>query len=64
MRTPLIYPGFPNIYRSFKHVVRFLRGKTISPLLDLLTTAEMLQPAISLAVYRPRFRKLFEHRIE
>lgn len=44
MRTLLVHPGFPDTYWSFKHAVRFLRKKTLSPPLGLLTVAAMLPP--------------------
>lgn len=42
IRALLVHPGIPDTYWSFKHAVRFLRKKALSPPLGLLTVAAML----------------------
>ncbi len=44
MHALLVHPGIPDTYWSFKHAVRFLRKKALSPPLGLLTVAAMLPP--------------------
>ncbi len=38
----LIYPEFPDTFWSFKHALKFVRKKAVSPPLGLLTVAAML----------------------
>ena len=38
----LIYPEFPDTFWSFKHALKFIRKKAVSPPLGLLTVAAML----------------------
>jgi radical SAM superfamily enzyme YgiQ (UPF0313 family) len=42
MNILLIYPEFPDTFWSFKHALRFIRKKSSSPPLGLLTVASML----------------------
>jgi radical SAM superfamily enzyme YgiQ (UPF0313 family) len=42
MNILLIYPEFPDTFWSFKHALRFVRKKSSSPPLGLLTVAAML----------------------
>lgn len=42
MKILLIYPEFPDTFWSFKHALRFIRKKAVSPPLGLLTVAAML----------------------
>ncbi len=42
MKTLLLYPEFPDTFWSFKHALRFIRKKSHSPPLGLLTIAAML----------------------
>ncbi len=42
MNVLLIYPEFPDTFWSFKHALRFIRKKSVSPPLGLLTVAAML----------------------
>jgi len=42
MKILLIYPEFPDTFWSFKHALRFIRKKSSSPPLGLLTVAAML----------------------
>ena len=42
MRILLIYPEFPDTFWSFKHALKFIRKKSSSPPLGLLTVASML----------------------
>lgn len=42
MNALLIYPEFPDTFWSFKHALRFIRKKSSSPPLGLLTVASML----------------------
>src|SRR3972149_6649316 len=42
MNVLLIYPEFPDTFWSFKHALRFIRKKAVSPPLGLLTVAAML----------------------
>ncbi len=42
MNVLLIYPEFPDTFWSFKHALRFIRKKSSSPPLGLLTVASML----------------------
>jgi radical SAM superfamily enzyme YgiQ (UPF0313 family) len=44
MNALLIYPEFPDTFWSFKHALRFIRKKSSSPPLGLLTVASMLPP--------------------
>ena len=42
MNILLIYPEFPDTFWSFKHALKFVRKKSSSPPLGLLTVAAML----------------------
>jgi radical SAM superfamily enzyme YgiQ (UPF0313 family) len=42
MKILLVYPEFPDTFWSFKHALRFIRKKSGSPPLGLLTVAAML----------------------
>lgn len=42
MNILLVYPEFPDTFWSFKHALKFLRKKSSSPPLGLLTVASML----------------------
>ncbi len=42
MNVLLIYPEFPDTFWSFKHALKFIRKKSASPPLGLLTVAAML----------------------
>jgi radical SAM superfamily enzyme YgiQ (UPF0313 family) len=42
MRALLIYPQFPDTFWSFKHALKFIGKRTVSPPLGLLTIAAML----------------------
>src|SRR5512136_2652275 len=42
MRILLVYPEFPDTFWSFKHALKFIRKKSASPPLGLLTIAAML----------------------
>ncbi len=42
MNVLLIYPEFPDTFWSFKHALKFVRRKAVSPPLGLLTVAAML----------------------
>ena len=42
MNILLIYPEFPDTFWSFRHALRFIRKKAVSPPLGLLTVAAML----------------------
>ena len=42
MRVLLVYPEFPDTFWSFKHALKFIRKKSASPPLGLLTVAAML----------------------
>ncbi len=42
MNILLLYPAFPDTFWSFKHALRFIRKKAVSPPLGLLTVAAML----------------------
>ena len=42
MNILLIYPEFPDTFWSFKHALKFIRKKALSPPLGLLTVASML----------------------
>ena len=44
MNVLLIYPEFPDTFWSFKHALKFIRKKAVSPPLGLLTVAAMLPP--------------------
>ena len=44
MRILLVYPEFPDTFWSFKHALKFVRKKSASPPLGLLTVAAMLPP--------------------
>lgn len=45
MKTLLLYPGFPDTFWSFKHVLKFIRKRAAFPPLGLLTIAAMLPEA-------------------
>ncbi|RPI89507.1 MAG: DUF4070 domain-containing protein [Chloroflexi bacterium] len=45
MKVLLIYPEFPDTFWSFKHALKFIRKRSSSPPLGLLTIAAMLPPA-------------------
>lgn len=45
MRALLIYPEFPDTFWSFKHALKFVGRKAVSPPLGLLTIAPMLPAA-------------------
>jgi radical SAM superfamily enzyme YgiQ (UPF0313 family) len=47
MNILLVYPEFPDTFWSFKHALRFVRRKSSSPPLGLLTVAAMLPPTWS-----------------
>jgi len=42
MKIPLVYPGFPDTFWSFKHALKFIQKKAAAPPLGLLTVAAML----------------------
>ncbi len=42
MNILMVYPEFPDTFWSFKHALRFVRKKAVSPPLGLLTVAAML----------------------
>ena len=42
MNILLIYPEFPDTFLGFKHALKFIRKKAVSPPLGLLTVAAML----------------------
>ena len=42
MKVLLVYPEFPDTFWSFKHALRFIRKKSASPPLGLLTIAALL----------------------
>jgi radical SAM superfamily enzyme YgiQ (UPF0313 family) len=42
MKVLLIYPEFPDTFWSFKHALKFIRKRSASPPLGLLTVAAML----------------------
>lgn len=42
MNVLLIYPEFPDTFLGFKHALKFIRKKAVSPPLGLLTVAAML----------------------
>ncbi len=42
MKVLLLYPEFPDTFWSFKHALKFIRKKAVSPPLGLLTIAPML----------------------
>jgi radical SAM superfamily enzyme YgiQ (UPF0313 family) len=44
MKILLVYPEFPDTFWSFKHALRFIHKKAVSPPLGLLTVAAMLPP--------------------
>jgi radical SAM superfamily enzyme YgiQ (UPF0313 family) len=45
VKVLLIYPEFPDTFWSFKHALKFIRKRSSSPPLGLLTIAAMLPPA-------------------
>ena len=45
MRILFVYPEFPDTFWSFKHALKFIKKKTASPPLGLLTVAAMLPTA-------------------
>ena len=44
MNVVLIYPRFPDTFWSFRHALKFIGKKAVSPPLGLLTVAAMLPP--------------------
>ncbi len=44
MNILLVYPEFPDTFWSFKHALKFIRRRSVSPPLGLLTVAAMLPP--------------------
>ena len=42
MNVLLVYPEFPDTFWSFKHALKFIKKKSSSPPLGLLTIAAML----------------------
>jgi radical SAM superfamily enzyme YgiQ (UPF0313 family) len=44
MNVVLIYPAFPDTFWSFRHALKFIGKKAVSPPLGLLTVAAMLPP--------------------
>ena len=42
MKILLVYPEFPDTFWSFKHALKFIRRKSVSPPLGLLTVAALL----------------------
>ena len=42
MKVLLVYPEFPDTFWSFKHALKFIKKKSSSPPLGLLTIAAML----------------------
>jgi hypothetical protein len=42
MNILLIYPEFPDTFWSFRYALRFIRKKSISPPLGLLTSASSI----------------------
>ncbi len=44
MKILLVYPEFPDTFWSFKHALKFIHKKAVSPPLGLLTVAAMLPP--------------------
>jgi hypothetical protein len=45
MNILLIYPEFPDTFWSFKHALKFIRKRSLSPPLGLLTVAALLPEA-------------------
>jgi radical SAM superfamily enzyme YgiQ (UPF0313 family) len=45
MKILLVYPEFPDTFWSFKHALKFVRKKAVSPPLGLLTVAALLPTA-------------------
>ena len=45
MNVLLIYPEFPDTFWSFKHALKFIRKRALSPPLGLLTVAALLPEA-------------------
>ena len=45
MNVLLIYPEFPDTFWSFKHAIKFIRKRALSPPLGLLTVAALLPDA-------------------
>ena len=45
MNVLLVYPEFPDTFWSFKHALKFIRKRALSPPLGLLTVAALLPEA-------------------
>src|SRR4030042_2328909 len=60
MRALLIYPQYPDTFWSFKHALKFIGKRTVSPPLGLLTIAAMLPADWELRLVDLNIRELSE----
>lgn len=58
MNVILIYPEFPDTFWSFKHALKFIRKRSSSPPLGLLTIAAMLPKAWHLKLVDANIQKI------
>jgi len=61
MKILLLYPEFPDTFWSFKHALRFIRKKSHSPPLGLLTIAAMLPSEWEIRLVDLNISKLTAH---
>jgi radical SAM superfamily enzyme YgiQ (UPF0313 family) len=64
MNVLLIYPEFPDTFWSFKHALKFIRKKAVSPPLGLLTVAAMLPIAWNRRLVDLNTRQLTEQDLD
>ena len=64
MNTLLVYPKFPDTFWSFKHALKFVRKKSSSPPLGLLTIANMLPKEWELKLVDMNVQRLKEKDIK
>ena len=62
MNVLLIYPEFPDTFWSFRHALKFIGKKAVSPPLGLLTVAAMLPPEWAKRLVDANVTKLTERR--
>lgn len=64
MNVLLIYPQFPDTFWSFKHAIKFIGKKAVSPPLGLLTVAAMLPKTWNLRLVDLNVRPLSKEDLE
>ncbi len=64
MNLLMIYPEYPDTFWSFKHILKFIPGKTIFPPLGLMTVAPLLPKEWSIKLVDMNISKLAQKDID